>query len=553
MLPLEELTDDVFIINANTRGINVPNNFKKNGIAVQGDHAAEVVYFKIDRYFDMHDLSLADIYIQWETPKGPDGVIKKGFSLDYCRDIEREPGKLIFGWALSKEITEIPGNLKFSVRFYKFEDNQVTVNPVLNYSLATLNTTVMINPGLNLDIKGDKTLVKDDIGADIIAGLENSPVLGGKLQAAAPVFLEDGNLPAFIDLGAEGGEYQLTACAAAEGTGEIVYRWYRVELVEDETTPDKEGLSGTVIYEPATNIVENDKRIFYYQNGTGHSKYISNIPPTAEDLDEYGPLYVKVASYTAKTIKDDDGNVVDSGVGIYQVVAENRVSYSATPTESNACVVPKPTNVVFTTQPVANGILNDDNTGLELSAAALIPESEPYDAKNQNVQVYQWYRDTNSASSVTDETATWTKIPDADEAVYAPDAPGHYKVEITNKRNAEKKSAFSSMSRVTYSPKHPTMQRAENIPETIDNSKLSDNFCPAFVVDDATVSDFYTVQWFFKENEDSEAIAATEPATDAFKFNPGTEAASGTYYPVVINNLNTQQSTAIEGPAFIIY
>ena len=49
MLPLEELTDDVFIINANTRGINVPNNFKKNGIAVQGDHAAEVVYFKIDR------------------------------------------------------------------------------------------------------------------------------------------------------------------------------------------------------------------------------------------------------------------------------------------------------------------------------------------------------------------------------------------------------------------------------------------------------------------------------------------------------------------------
>lgn len=60
VLPLDE---DHFEINANTRAINIPASFKKNGVAVQGDDLAEVLYFKIDRYFDYMDLDKCDIYI----------------------------------------------------------------------------------------------------------------------------------------------------------------------------------------------------------------------------------------------------------------------------------------------------------------------------------------------------------------------------------------------------------------------------------------------------------------------------------------------------------
>ena len=46
VLPLDE---DVFEIDANTRLIKVPSSFATNGISVQGDEVAEVIYFEINR------------------------------------------------------------------------------------------------------------------------------------------------------------------------------------------------------------------------------------------------------------------------------------------------------------------------------------------------------------------------------------------------------------------------------------------------------------------------------------------------------------------------
>lgn len=108
MLPLDE---PHFEINANTRAIIIPADFKKNGIAVQGDDLAEVVYFKVDRYYDAVDLNACDIYVQWELPK--DKI--KGVSPVQIKDISSQPGKLIFGWPISSAITKSSGALKFSV------------------------------------------------------------------------------------------------------------------------------------------------------------------------------------------------------------------------------------------------------------------------------------------------------------------------------------------------------------------------------------------------------------------------------------------------------
>jgi hypothetical protein len=65
-LPLDE---ELFEINANTRAISIPRNFSSNGVGVQGDETAEIVYFSIDRFFDHTDLAddSINIVIQWET------------------------------------------------------------------------------------------------------------------------------------------------------------------------------------------------------------------------------------------------------------------------------------------------------------------------------------------------------------------------------------------------------------------------------------------------------------------------------------------------------
>ena len=141
ILPLDE---EIFEIDANTRQITVPADFQKNGVSVQGDQISEILYFKIDRFYDMEDLHGCDIFIEWRTPADKNGVVYEGVSKPWAVDLESQPGYIIFGWPLSTEITSVPGTVTFSVRFYRFDDH------VLKYSLSTLTNTVTIKPGIDL-------------------------------------------------------------------------------------------------------------------------------------------------------------------------------------------------------------------------------------------------------------------------------------------------------------------------------------------------------------------------------------------------------------------
>ena len=58
-LPLDE---PFFEINANTRGITVPGELSQIGVV--GDKLAEILFFKIDRYYDAVDLDTRHIYIE---------------------------------------------------------------------------------------------------------------------------------------------------------------------------------------------------------------------------------------------------------------------------------------------------------------------------------------------------------------------------------------------------------------------------------------------------------------------------------------------------------
>lgn len=149
ILPLDE---NYFSIDTNTRMIEVPASFRKNGVGVQGDMGAETIYFKVPRYFDAVDLNNTDIYIQWQYINSQNKNVEQGISHEWVRDIESEDDYLIFGWVLGGRITEEAGSLQFSVRFIrgqKDDDKNITN---ISYSLSTLTATVMINPGLNYDI-----------------------------------------------------------------------------------------------------------------------------------------------------------------------------------------------------------------------------------------------------------------------------------------------------------------------------------------------------------------------------------------------------------------
>lgn len=144
-----------FVIDANTRNIFIPDEF--TFLAVKNDHAAETIYFEIDRYFDQTDLSTQTCIVQFEA-RDEKNVISSGFFLVQKMDIDTVPGKIIFGWEIQNDVTFLAGDVYFSVRFYSTEEIGDSIRFSYNFNTTsvslpvkdTLNTTdksVSIKPG----------------------------------------------------------------------------------------------------------------------------------------------------------------------------------------------------------------------------------------------------------------------------------------------------------------------------------------------------------------------------------------------------------------------
>lgn len=545
VLPLDE---DHFEINANTRAINIPASFKKNGVAVQGDDLAEVLYFKIDRYFDYMDLNNCDIYIQWETPKAADGTTIKSASPAYIRDIESEPGKLIFGWALSDAITANSGTLKFSVRFFQWEDPENVKaggDKIIAYSFSTLTAQVLIQPSINFNPEKDEYTV-DDVANRLLERLENSQVVGG-YAAAVPDFVVDlvenpqDNKPGY-DLNPDTNEFELLVQAFSSDTGAISYTWKRQALNEDNTTTD----TLVEVVPSITAFIESDKhnmnRSYVYYMYVGDGKYTAlNRALTQEELnnDDF-KVYIK----QSKCIADKDG--------VYWAHVENRITNSSASNDSKKAAFLRPTYVDISTQPADKGILGED--GYTLSVAA---------SNTDGVLTYQWYRDPNHALNFGETPSIWGSeetqeaglIEGATESTLTVTEAGHYRVKVTNTRNLKSKYEFSENSRVTLPAAMPIF-----IKEDINNTffrvaALTDDNCPTIELDPSVDSDGYTVAWYlsneglasgpdFKVTEDDYEIGVTKMSFNPKNFEEKIVAASpdndidGYYYAIVTNHLN---------------
>lgn len=551
MLPLDE---EHFEINTNTRAITVPTSFKKNGIAVQGDELAEIVYFKVDRYFDYIDLNNTNIFIQWEAPKNAEGKVVRGVSPEYVRDISSEPGKLIFGWAISEDITRTAGALKVSVRFFEYMNDDKKQG--VEYSLSTLTSTVNIHPGLNYDLVNDDTILVDDVGERVINRLEDGVVVGGYL-AGEPEFII--NLATEADLShAEGQLWDensvlvLEAQAISPDAGDITYTW-KVESV-DKFNPEVKGdirvLEGVNVYRPVEKADLVAGRSYYYTVPNAPNVYLhykQAIP--AADSWTY-PLFEKVSRCTVNS------------VGKYWVEALNRVGYTTNDESSLVCLVPTPT-------PVANIVSPEARiTFLQGESAEFEPAVLTASAGNTDgILTYEWFysdnKDLNFGEGPAPDWDAMEPLKDEDGNVITAgileveaDAEGHYRAMVYNNRNKEELHAWTEVSRVTKPAALPQVLPLDVNADKYNDTALTDENCPTITLDASkpVYSDGYTITWYkwVDEKADGTWIGyEVWPEEDnKFKFNPKRVEESvftdnndeqgifGDYYAKITNHVN---------------
>ena len=173
-------TESTFNIDADKRSISIPDNFARYGVGVQGDEIAEILYFSIDRYFDAMDLADMDIIVQWKHEKDEDHV--SNLSATYKKSLTLQPGKIVFGWPITSEVTERSGNIKFSIRFYRRNEN------TLEYSFSTLTATIKIQSGLDFELDKSATDLAINKNSLIYSNLRNSKKVNVGYVIAAPTF-----------------------------------------------------------------------------------------------------------------------------------------------------------------------------------------------------------------------------------------------------------------------------------------------------------------------------------------------------------------------------
>ena len=148
LLPTSENT---YKIDINSRTVEVPKF-----LALEKDHNSETIYFEIDRYADYMDLSQTCCVIQFNTSDHKTRYYNVPF-YDIYKFADQK--KMVFPWCLDAHVTDNPGKIEFSIRFFKLgevidENNQA--QPVLDYNLSTL-------PAIGTVLKGiDNYRFEDD-------------------------------------------------------------------------------------------------------------------------------------------------------------------------------------------------------------------------------------------------------------------------------------------------------------------------------------------------------------------------------------------------------
>lgn len=140
---------NIYDIDLSTRKINGPEF-----ISARRDHKSEIIYFKIDRYFDYMDLSNTICVIEYIVPGDTKRVPHIYIVPFYDTSKFISEGKMIFPWSVGGAATSKEGTIEYAIRFYRIDGEGE--NRKLVYNLNTLPAKSKILPS----IEGDGEILK---------------------------------------------------------------------------------------------------------------------------------------------------------------------------------------------------------------------------------------------------------------------------------------------------------------------------------------------------------------------------------------------------------
>lgn len=457
MVPVDE---EPFKIDLNKREITVPASFSKCA-SVQTDLLAETIIFTTDRYFDYMDLATTEIYVQWITP-GPEGIhgATRVEMIDRSQD-----NKLKFAWPLNDIITKVPGDVKFSVRFFRLDKNSSEVV----YNLNTLENKITILPAMQ---PNGPSIVERPVSSNLFTkAIINSyyssegipePQTPGFNEPGSDItinpdknelLVEDDNkiINGVKVVGLKNNTITLYAQATVADAGEIRYEWYHRPDGSDVFYPcaafPVEDSEDTIVFGTVADeyieVREEDKQVrvpherYYIKDGNGWVLYTGEFP-TEETL------YTKFSAYTVD--KDSENIVGDYHVRAYNEIVKPNSSEIITSSRYGAsidCLLPAPQEINITTD------LNKGKILTSASEAAL--SIEVADDVYGPAITYEWRKSTTGEDNITEVELS------GDEASYTATEPGWYQARIISCLNRKEKEEFSKVCKVTNKPLPPVV------------------------------------------------------------------------------------------------
>lgn len=548
-------TEQTFDIDANTRSIKIPDNFAKYGVGVQGDEIAEILYFSIDRFFDAVDLAEKEILIQWRHEKDANSNAQN-LSATYKRSLTLQPGKIVFGWPISKDITERPGNILFSVRFYEREGEDD--NAVLIYSFSTTTATIKIQSGLDFELNPTATEAAIKKNEQIYKNLRNSKQAGLDYVIAMPEFIgyyyyvitADGEKESDALVSVDRVHdlpVQLVAKAAipADAAGEVSakaveYEWYYAldKSAAEQAITRTEG-SKTIEHVPVDYEKDRyNKNEFYYRNqGTEEIPiwdvyHVTGDTNPFDDVDQDGnPIQLYVQRSVCTPAKA--GYFIAKAVNNYGLgkFAEK---------ESEYWLVPFAAEPTYTYLPENKDLILEDGKGTITIEATV--------ADNGEVS-YQWYyniENTWDGAILEDgETANTIEV----------DKEGYFFLKATNKKNNSESKNPSEAVVTAYAPSRPNIA-GYKVAGQLQNDVNEESGIVvrgllelSVVVNESelTYKDSVTYQWFnvVRQDDGTDVLVSISGATRA-SYTP----TIGGSYNCVVTNTYKNHDSSVTSPIF---
>lgn len=155
---VEPEAEGYFEVNADTREISIPEQFQSH-IAVLFDHKAEIVNFRINRYFDNVDFCEKTCIVLFRLANGEEGYIVPS-------SIYVSGNEIIISWDITYDVTKYVGSFKFALCFYSINSG-IEEDLYYDYRWNSIPSSLNVVDGLPIRSGYEPESEKSDLDEDI--------------------------------------------------------------------------------------------------------------------------------------------------------------------------------------------------------------------------------------------------------------------------------------------------------------------------------------------------------------------------------------------------